>query len=139
MHIYLSLVLFLLLLVITLDIEHLDTYLYNILFGLVNIRVNDYTSQKQNLCNFTVALHVLQQAPVLIHVHLHSWLGLMTSELKGLTKNPPREKTYFYATNSSAPVLMCIDFVAMTCIIMYCRIDMHIRSEKVNLEIQYTS
>ena len=36
--IYLSLVLFLLLLVITLDIEHLNTYDYNILLGLVNNR-----------------------------------------------------------------------------------------------------
>ena len=36
---------------------------------------------------------MLQQAPVLIHVHLHSWLGLMTSEPKGLTtKSSHRRK-----------------------------------------------
>ena len=99
---------------------------------------NYYTSQEQNLFNFTVALHVLQPAPVLILVHLHSWLGLMTSELKGLMKKSSQGETY-YATNSSAPVLMCIDFVAMTCIIMYCRTDVHIRTERVNLEIQYPS
>ena len=29
---------------------------------------------------------MLQPAPVLIHVHLRSWLGLMTSEPNGLTK-----------------------------------------------------
>ena len=70
---------FLLLLVITLDIEHLIIII--ILLGLVNIR-----SILPRSNNFTVPLHVLQPAPVLMHVHLHSWLELMTSEPKGLTK-----------------------------------------------------
>ena len=111
----LSLVLFLLLLVITLDIEHLNTYHYNILLGLVNIRSKGlmkqyYTSQEQNLFNFTVALHVLQPAPVLIHVHLRSWLGLMTSELKGLTKKSSQGENLFLCNKfiSSSINVYCI-------------------------------
>ena len=96
-----------------------------------------YTSQEQNLFNFTVTLHVLQPAPILIHVHLHSWLGLMTSELKGLTKKSYQGENFFLCNKF---ISSSINFVAMTCIIMYCRIDMHIRTERVNEEIiiQYT-
>ena len=85
-----------------------------ILLELVNIRVKEtiilprsktYSSSlfEQNLFNFIIPLHVLRPVPVPIYVYVrvHSWLGLMASELK----NPTREKTYFHATNSSAPVL----------------------------------
>ena len=134
--IYLSLVLFLLLLVITLDIEHLNTctiIIYNTIGTSKHQKyVKDkYTSQEQNLFNFTVPLHVLQQAPVLIHVHLHSWLGLMTSEPKGLmTKSSQGENLFPCNKFTSSSILIL--YVAMTCIIMYCRSDMHIRTERVN-------
>ena len=114
--------LLLLVIIITLDIEHLNTY--HILLGLVNIRskglINNYTSQVQNLFNFIVPLHVLlpEPVPIYVHVHLHtcSWLALMTSELKGLTRN-------LFPCNKF--ISSCIDFVAMACNIMYCRTDMH--------------
>ena len=103
---------FLLLLVITLDIEHLNTYHYNILLGLLNIRSKGLMKQlyfpgaKSIEVIFTVALHVLQPAPVLIHVHLRSWLGLMTSELKGLTKKSSQGENLFLCNKFTAPVLM---------------------------------
>ena len=75
-----------LLLVITLDIEHLT---------IGTSKRQKYTSQEQNLFNFTVPLHVLQPAPVLMHVHLHSWLGLMTSEMKGLMKKSYQAENLF--------------------------------------------
>ena len=46
---------------------------------------------------------MLQPAPVLIHVHL------IGQNRKGKRRNSPREKTYFYATNSSAPVFDFVD------------------------------
>ena len=86
----------------------------------------NYTSLEQNL--FIVPLHVLRTAPVLmhIHVHLHSWLGLMTSEPKVLTKKYSQGENVFLCNKFiSSCIIMCIDFVAVTCIIMYCRTDMH--------------
>ena len=100
---------FLLLLVIALDME----YIIIIYYWDRSILPRSIT--------FTVPLHVLQPAPVLMHVHLPSCLGLMTSEPKGLTKKSYRAEN-LHVFLSSAPVLMCIDFVAMTCIIMYCRL-----------------
>ena len=46
------------------------------------IRITRHIMMHQVLyiVNFTVPLHVLQPAPVLIHVHLHSWLGLMNQK-----------------------------------------------------------
>ena len=51
-----------------------------------------------------------------------SWLGLMTSELKGLTKKSTQGENFLFLCNKfiSSCVIMCIDFVAVTCIIMYC-------------------
>ena len=58
-------------------------------------------------------------------VHLHSWLGLMTSEPKGLTKKFSQGENLFPSNKFiSSCFIVCIDFVAMTCIIMYCRTDM---------------
>ena len=119
--IYLSLVLFLLLLVITLDIEHLNTYHYNI---LLNIRSKGLTNQlyfpgaKPN-CSTACA-----STSTSIHVCLHSWLGLMTSHPKGLTKKSSQGENLFPCNKFiSSSIIMCNDFVAMTCIIMYCRTD----------------
>ena len=130
--IYLSLVFFC---CFYLTLEHLNTYHYNILLELANIRSKGLTKQLYlPLFKFIVTLHVLrpEPVPIYIYVHIHSWLGLMTLEPKGLRnpprektyfhvtnlglmtlepkglRNPPREKTYFHVTNLSAPVLYCV-------------------------------
>ena len=121
---YLSLLLFL---VITLDIEHRNTYHYNVLLGLVNIRSKGLTKHLY-FPGAKVPLHVLRPASVLIyiHIHLHSWLGLMTTEPKGLMKNSSQGENLFLCNKFiRSCIIMCIDFVAVTCIIMYCRTDMH--------------
>ena len=106
-----------------------------ILLGLVNIRSKGLMKQlyfpgaKSIQLHCCTVLHVLQPAPVLIHVHLRSWLGLMTSEPKGLTKKSSQGENLFLCNKF---ISSSIDFVAMTCIIMYCRSDMHIRTERVN-------
>ena len=76
---------------------HSTTVLCDILLGLVNIRSKGLMKQLYfpGLFNFAVAMHVLQPAPVLIHVHLHSWLGLMTSEPKELTKRSYQAENLF--------------------------------------------
>ena len=51
----------------------------------------------------------------LIQVHLHSWLGLMTSEPKGLMKKSSQGELI---SIHQLLYIMCIDFVAVTCIIM---------------------
>ena len=76
--------------------EHLNTYHYNVLLtsevkGLTKQLY--FTGAKPVQIHCSTA-HVLQPAPVpmYVHVHVHSyglnslWLGLITSELKGLTK-----------------------------------------------------
>ena len=60
--------------------------------------------------------HMCFDQHLYIHVHLHSWLGLMTSEPENLF---PCNKFI------SSCIIMCIDFVAMTCNILYCRTDMY--------------
>ena len=61
-----------------------------------------------------------------IHVHLHSWLGLITSEPKGLTKKFSQGENLFPCNKIiRSCIIMCIDFVAMTCNILYCRTDMY--------------
>ena len=50
----------------------------------------------------------------------------MTSEPKGLTKKSSQGENLFLCNKFiSSCIIMCIDFVAVTCIIMYCRTDMH--------------
>ena len=69
-------------LVITLDIEHLPTII------LVNIRSKGLMKQfyfpgAKPIQLHCVPLHVLrpEHVPICIHVHLHSWLGLMTERV----------------------------------------------------------
>ena len=97
---------------------HSTAVLCDILLGLVNIRSKGlmYNSQEQNLFNFTVPLHVLQPAPVLIHVHLHSWLGLMTSEPKGLMKKSSQGENLF----------LCNKFISSSINVYgFCSYDLH--------------
>ena len=113
---YLSLVLFLLLLVIiTLDI---------IPTTIGTSKRSNYTSQELNLFNFIVPPHVLRPAPV--HTCTLTCLGLITSEPKGLTTKSSQGENVFPCNKFiSSCIIMCIDFVAMTCNIMYCRTDMY--------------
>ena len=97
--IYLSLVLFLLLLVITLDIEHLNTHHYNTLLGL---RSKGLMKQLQFPGAKPIQLHCSTACAststctdTCILIYIRSWLGLMTSEPKGLTKKSSQGKNLF--------------------------------------------
>ena len=131
--IYLSLVLFLLLLVITLDIEHLNTYHYNILLGLVNIRSKGLTKQlyfpgaksiQLHCCTACASTSTCTDTCTLTYL-----FGTDDTEPKGLTKKSSQGENLFLCNKF---ISSSIDFVAMTCIIMYCRTDMYIRTERVN-------
>ena len=109
--IYLSLVLFflLLLVIITVAIEHN----YNILLGLVNIRSKGLMKQLYFPGAKPIQLHcstacALTSTCTYVHVHLHSWLGLMTSEPKGLTKKSSQGENLFPCNKFiSSCILMC--------------------------------
>ena len=121
LQIYLSLVLFLLLLVITLDIEHLNTYHYNILLGLVNIRSKELIKQLYFPGAKPIQLHcstACASTSSCTDTCTLTWL-VRTDDIRTERVNEeilPGRK-HFYATNSAAQVLMCIDFAAMTCIV----------------------
>ena len=131
--------LFLVLLVITLDIEHLNTYHYNILLGLVNIRSKGLMKQLYFPGATSIQLHCSTACASTSTCTdtctlTYRWLGLMTSEPKGLTKKSSQGENLFLCNKF---ISSSFDFVAMTCIIMYCRTDMHIRTER-EIIIQYT-
>ena len=112
------LVLFLLLLVITLDIEHLNSYHYNILLGL---RSKGLMKQLQFPGAKPIQLHCSTACAststctdTCIYTYIRSWLGLMTSEPKGLTKKYSQGENLFLCNKF---ISSSIDFVAITCIL----------------------
>ena len=61
-----------------------------------------------------IAIPYIHSTTVLCDVHLHSWLGLMTSEPKGLTKKSSQGENLFPCNKFiSSCITMCIDFVAI--------------------------
>ena len=117
--IYLSLVLFLLLLVIiTLDIipTTIGTSKHQVNKAIYFPGAKPIQLHCSTACASTST----------IHVHLHSWLGLITSEPKGLTKKSSQGENLFPCNKFiSSCIIMCIDFVAMTCNILYCWTEMY--------------
>ena len=94
---------FLLLLVFTLDKEHLNTYHHNILLGLVSkglMKQLYFPGAKPIHCSTVCA-----STSTCTNIHLHSWLGLMTSEPKLLTKKSSQGENLFPCISSCMLIL----------------------------------
>ena len=71
-----------------------------------------------------------------IHVHLHSWLGLMTSEPKGLTKKSSQGENLFPCNKFiSSWIVMCIGYDLIYIVLL----DWYASKLKGEIIIQYTS
>ena len=105
--IYLSLVLFF----VTLDIEPLNTYHFNILLGLVNIRSKGLTKQLYFPGAKPIQVHcstACASTSTCTNIHVHSWLGLMTSELRVNKETLQGRKCISLQQFISSCIIMCM-------------------------------
>ena len=124
--VYLYLVLFLLLLVITLDIEHHSTNHYNKLLGLVSIRSKGLMKQLYFPGAKPIQLHscALTSTCTNIHTCTLTWL-VWTDDIRTETVNEEILPGRRHISMQQIHQLLYVDFVAMACIIMYCKTDVH--------------
>ena len=107
-------------LVITLDIEHLNTYHYNGLLGLVSIRSKGLTKQLYFPGAKVIRVHrSTASAPVPIYIHVHL---VTTDDIRTERVNKeilPGSKRISMQQIHQLQYYNVYSFVAMTCIIMY--------------------